>query len=95
MIAPTIVLTCAHNVYSRPTNQKTTDLKFTPGINGNKGSRSVKVKKSHFPVEYQTLVDRYSEYDFAVLELEGELEKMHGYVGIDTREENCKEVKEI
>ena len=64
-------------------------------MNGSKGPRSVKVKRSHFPIEYENLEENHSEYDFAVLQLEEELEKIHGYLGIDTREGNMNEVKEI
>ena len=79
-----IVLTCAHNIYHRGKKKTPTDLKFTPAMNGKKGRDPVKVKKCHYPEEYRTLLEGFSEYDFAILELEEALERNYGYLGIDT-----------
>ena len=34
LIAPRIVLTCAHNIYSRDSNEEAMEVKFSPAANG-------------------------------------------------------------
>ena len=54
LIAPNIVLTCAHNCYakygknSKKKSQKIKNLKFSPGLNGKIG-KTYKVANCHFP----------------------------------------------
>ena len=86
MIDPRIVLTFAHNLYYRKSIEEITDIQFTPTIKG-KAGRCLKVKKAYYPEEYKILRDsEASEYDFAVLELENELNEEYGYLGIDFKD---------
>ena len=87
LIAPNIVLTCAHNLVDRSSKKEPVkgSLKFTPGASGSNNTKpSVEVKSYYFPGEY-TLEKDYQKYDIGVLELEEKLEETCGYLGIDTR----------
>ena len=94
LIASKIVLTCAHNVYHRPTQKEPTNLMFSPAVNGKIG-RSFKVKKAFYPEEYKSVKLNESEFDFAVLELEHDIKEGYGYIGIDMRDGNTEENEEI
>ena len=64
-------------------------------MNGENGRIQVKITKCHYPEEYATLNNKESEYDFAVMELEEELEGKYGYLGIDTTNQNVVKEDEI
>ena len=64
-------------------------------MNGKNGRPPVKIKKFHYPKEYANLKDKASEYDFAVMELEEDLSKIYGFLGIDTRTINIGRTEEI
>ena len=87
MIAPNIVLTCAHNAYDRERKQEGTDIIFAPRINGKKG-KSYKVKELRYPEKFKTEENKSND-DFCVMELEESLENI-GYLSIDFRKENIE-----
>ena len=93
-----MVLTCAHNLYDRELKLKTNLklLKFSPAVSGDSGRPSIQVKQFYFPEEYSELKDgQENKHDFGIVELEEELDKMYGYLGIDTRSANTEGEKEI
>lgn len=54
LIAPNIVLTCAHNVYDRSSKEEAIHLQFTPGLNGKIGTvAGSNVTKVQFPKEFK------------------------------------------
>ena len=89
LIAPNIVLTCAHNCFYKEEKSEMENLEFWPAVNGKIG-KNYKVKKCHYPVEYQEKIkpEEYNLFDFAVLELEKSLEENYGYLGIDSSLQN-------
>ena len=64
-------------------------------MNGKSGRTPIKITQCYYPEEYTNLKDKVSENDFAIMELEEELEGMYGYLGIDTRNQNIKKEEEI
>ena len=48
LIAPKIVLTCAHNIYNKTLKKTATELKFSPAANEEMGI-SFKATKWYFP----------------------------------------------
>ena len=63
-------------------------MKFIPALNGSEG-REIKVKKVNFPNQYKTIeTEEYKIHDYAVLELQENLEDDFGYLGINTEENN-------
>ena len=68
---------------------------FSPAANGKIG-RSFIAKKNHYLKEYKTIpLKKVCEYDFAVLELENDLEKEYGYIGIDFSSKNVENEAQI
>ena len=53
-----------------------------PALNG-LGGREVGVKQCYFPKEFQRSNESSCFYDYAILELEENLGKEFGYMGID------------
>lgn len=71
LIAADLVLTSAHNIYSKKFKFTFENLIFYPGVSGPlSGSTGYKVVGFRFPHEYTLKGDQSSEYDYALLKLE-------------------------
>ena len=95
LIAPRIVLTCAHNLYQRKSKKEATEIKFTPAANKNKGE-SYEVADYFYPDQFKTLPKKeIRQYDFAILELEEDASQAYGYLGLDTGKMNVRDHEDI
>lgn len=66
LVAPNVILTCAHNVYSKNIFSEASRVVFFLGLNGDKAlSRGIEVKKPYiYPSNYKTkLIDTNLEHD--------------------------------
>ena len=85
LVAPNILLTCAHNVWDLPSKKFTTNLRFFPGLHGKvRLTDGFKVEEKEgrpvifVPRQYR---EGQQEYDFAFIKLEQEV-KMKSYLPI-------------
>jgi V8-like Glu-specific endopeptidase len=71
LIAPDLVLTSAHNVYSRLALREYTDLKFHPGVSGQIPKSAIyNVVAVRYPQLWRTAEKDMPEHDYALLKLD-------------------------
>ena len=102
MVGPDIVYTAAHNVYdnSTPVRKRSSNIKFTPGMNGDLAPFGViDVKDIYVPNAYinqdpGTDNKKYSE-DYALLRLEEPIGMRAGYFGFHVADKSLLQKKKI
>lgn len=79
LIAPTIVLTCAHNLYNNLLGGRAKSVRFFPAMDGRKAHfGEAKVREFHYPKIYE----KTKKEDYGILILEKPFGDETGYLGI-------------
>jgi V8-like Glu-specific endopeptidase len=77
LIAGDLVLTVAHNIYSRSRGECFKDLVFYPGVSGELANiLPIKIVGFRYPKQYEACLSKDTlDYDYALLKLERRVER--------------------
>lgn len=86
MIAPNLVLTCAHNVFDQATGSWATSVKATPGKNGSSAPYGTYTSTKYYTFRNYTTEGNVSpsNYDIAVVRLDRNVSSSVGYLSVST-----------
>ena len=60
LVSSNNVLTCAHILYNRASKEEAKELRFIPGLKGDKGRLPIEVSEINYPEEYKNTKEEAS-----------------------------------